>query len=413
MRRCAERFGAQCIVVAIDAKRVAGSGEEGRPPAWEVYVHGGRTPTGIDALAWAVRAAELGAGEFMLTSMDRDGTLRRLRPRADARRGPRRRHPGDRLRRRGHARAPRRRPHERRGRRGAGRQHLPLRHVLDRRDQGVSGGARHPGARRGRGAAGAPGRAPRATRPPGDGRRCLARPRIDLAALGAADAAALEERIAPRASSASRPTRSTASAGRSRPRSPTRWWRPRAATPASRCRSSSRRSAAAGGRRRAGAGAARAPAGACSRGRSRCCCRTRPAGTSRRRGRPARPSAGRPSPRSACACRRGRRRRACLAGLRRPLVASSANPQRRAAAGRLDEVDAALLAQLRPRPRRRPRERPGLDRRRLEPVRRDRPLAPSLRAGAAGGDGARIACPRWAAAAERPARGPGSRASRD
>jgi len=74
VRRCAARFGAQCIVVAIDAKRVAGRGEEGRPPAWEVYVHGGRTPTGIDALAWAVRAAELGAGEFMLTSMDRDGT---------------------------------------------------------------------------------------------------------------------------------------------------------------------------------------------------------------------------------------------------------------------------------------------------------------------------------------------------
>jgi len=74
VRRCAERFGAQCIVVAIDAKRVAGSGVEGRPAAWEVYVHGGRTPTGVDALAWAVRAAELGAGEFMLTSMDRDGT---------------------------------------------------------------------------------------------------------------------------------------------------------------------------------------------------------------------------------------------------------------------------------------------------------------------------------------------------
>ena len=74
VRRCAERFGAQCMVVAIDAKRVAGGGEEGRPPAWEVYVHGGRTPTGIDALAWAVRVAELGAGELMLTSMDRDGT---------------------------------------------------------------------------------------------------------------------------------------------------------------------------------------------------------------------------------------------------------------------------------------------------------------------------------------------------
>ena len=90
----AARFGSQCIVVAIDAKRVrapgradapgatrpAGGacgtgGEEETPSRWEVYVHGGRTPTGIDALAWAVRAAELGAGEFMLTSMDRDGTL--------------------------------------------------------------------------------------------------------------------------------------------------------------------------------------------------------------------------------------------------------------------------------------------------------------------------------------------------
>ena len=55
--------------------RIPGSGEEGRPPRWEVYVHGGRTPTGIDAVEWAARAAELGAGEFMLTSMDRDGTL--------------------------------------------------------------------------------------------------------------------------------------------------------------------------------------------------------------------------------------------------------------------------------------------------------------------------------------------------
>ncbi len=74
VRRCAERFGAQCIVVAIDAKRIA-AGAQGKAPRWEVYVHGGRTPTGIDAEAWAVRAAELGAGEFMLTSMDRDGTL--------------------------------------------------------------------------------------------------------------------------------------------------------------------------------------------------------------------------------------------------------------------------------------------------------------------------------------------------
>jgi imidazole glycerol-phosphate synthase subunit HisF len=73
VRRCSERFGAQCIVVAIDAKRLPAA--EGAASRWEVYVHGGRTPTGIDALEWAQRAAELGAGEFMLTSMDRDGTL--------------------------------------------------------------------------------------------------------------------------------------------------------------------------------------------------------------------------------------------------------------------------------------------------------------------------------------------------
>lgn len=75
VERCAARFGSQCIVVAIDAKRVPRGQGESAPPRWEVYVHGGRTPTGIDAVAWAVRAAELGAGEFMLTSMDRDGTL--------------------------------------------------------------------------------------------------------------------------------------------------------------------------------------------------------------------------------------------------------------------------------------------------------------------------------------------------
>ena len=89
VERCAARFGSQCVVVAIDARRVPGSGEDtaGAAPSvgrtapvqtgsrWEVYVHGGRTPTGLDAEAWAMRAAELGAGEFMLTSMDRDGTL--------------------------------------------------------------------------------------------------------------------------------------------------------------------------------------------------------------------------------------------------------------------------------------------------------------------------------------------------
>jgi len=69
----ARRFGSQCIVVAIDARRVAGSGG-GAPGAWEVYIHGGRTPTGRDAVAWAREAEERGAGEILLTSMDRDGT---------------------------------------------------------------------------------------------------------------------------------------------------------------------------------------------------------------------------------------------------------------------------------------------------------------------------------------------------
>jgi cyclase len=63
----AEKFGAQCIVVAIDAKRRAGGG-------WEVFTHGGRTPTGVDAVAYAQEVARLGAGEILLTSMDRDGT---------------------------------------------------------------------------------------------------------------------------------------------------------------------------------------------------------------------------------------------------------------------------------------------------------------------------------------------------
>lgn len=67
----AERFGAQCIVVALDAKRVSAAGEA---PRWEIFTHGGRKPTGIDAVEWAVRMVENGAGELLLTSMDRDGT---------------------------------------------------------------------------------------------------------------------------------------------------------------------------------------------------------------------------------------------------------------------------------------------------------------------------------------------------
>jgi len=94
----ARRFGAQCIVVAVDARRrgahielaADGGGDDGRPewaatypellvgdargPGWEVYTHGGRRPTGIDAVRWSRRMEELGAGEILLTSMDRDGT---------------------------------------------------------------------------------------------------------------------------------------------------------------------------------------------------------------------------------------------------------------------------------------------------------------------------------------------------
>ncbi|GIL04106.1 MAG: imidazole glycerol phosphate synthase subunit HisF [Betaproteobacteria bacterium] len=65
------RFGSQCIVVAIDARRRA---QDDSAAGWEVYTHGGRTPTGLDAIEWARRVAALGAGEILLTSMDRDGT---------------------------------------------------------------------------------------------------------------------------------------------------------------------------------------------------------------------------------------------------------------------------------------------------------------------------------------------------
>ena len=93
VRQASEKFGSQCIVVAIDAKRKLagggvwpmadeiarkGNGNElatlGEKMAWEVYIHGGRTPTGIDALNWARRVEDWGAGEILLTSMDRDGT---------------------------------------------------------------------------------------------------------------------------------------------------------------------------------------------------------------------------------------------------------------------------------------------------------------------------------------------------
>ena len=71
VREAAERFGTQCVVVAIDARRRAA---EDPGHGWEVYTHGGRTPTGLDAVAWAARMEAAGAGEILLTSMDRDGT---------------------------------------------------------------------------------------------------------------------------------------------------------------------------------------------------------------------------------------------------------------------------------------------------------------------------------------------------
>ena len=70
VREAAERFGSQCTVVAIDARRVPGS----EPARWEVYTHGGRHATGIDAIEWAIRMEQYGSGEILLTSMDKDGT---------------------------------------------------------------------------------------------------------------------------------------------------------------------------------------------------------------------------------------------------------------------------------------------------------------------------------------------------
>ena len=71
VKEAAEKFGSQCIVVAIDAKKVS---KEGEPNKWEIFTHGGRKPTGIEAIGWAKKMVDYGAGEILLTSMDRDGT---------------------------------------------------------------------------------------------------------------------------------------------------------------------------------------------------------------------------------------------------------------------------------------------------------------------------------------------------
>jgi cyclase len=70
IRECSRAFGAQCVVVAIDPKKTCAT-----PSGWEVFIHGGRTATGLDALAWAEQVADFGAGEILLTSMDADGTM--------------------------------------------------------------------------------------------------------------------------------------------------------------------------------------------------------------------------------------------------------------------------------------------------------------------------------------------------
>ncbi len=70
----AEEFGSQCVVVAVDARRRAEAPDRAEGSGWEVYTHGGRRPTGLDALEWAERCSTIGAGEILLTSMDRDGT---------------------------------------------------------------------------------------------------------------------------------------------------------------------------------------------------------------------------------------------------------------------------------------------------------------------------------------------------
>ncbi len=142
VREAAERFGSQCIVVAIDARRVPGAD----PLAWEVYTHGGRNPTGIDALEWAARMESYGAGEILLTSMDQDGTkdgydiplTRAVSDRVGI--------PGDRLRRGGEPRAYPRRAGRRRGQRGPGGEHLPFPRVHHPRVQGISAHSRRSGA---------------------------------------------------------------------------------------------------------------------------------------------------------------------------------------------------------------------------------------------------------------------------
>ena len=133
----ADQFGSQCIVVAIDAKTVS-------PGKWEIFTHGGRRATGIDAVEFARTVAAKGAGEILLTSMDRDGTRAGFNLPAHKGDFRRRQRAGHRFGRRGHARSSGRRRDLGRGFRRSGRVDLPFRRLHDRASQGAYGRRRHP-----------------------------------------------------------------------------------------------------------------------------------------------------------------------------------------------------------------------------------------------------------------------------
>ena len=135
VKEAAQKFGDQCITVAIDAKRV---NSDDAAPRWEIFTHGGRERTGIDAVAFAQEVVSLGAGEILVTSMDRDGSKIRLRYRADARhRGPRAR-AGRRFGRSRHPRASGRRRKRRPCERGARGLHFPFRRIHHSRGEAAS-----------------------------------------------------------------------------------------------------------------------------------------------------------------------------------------------------------------------------------------------------------------------------------
>ena len=143
VQEAAEKFGDQCIVVAIDAKKVSKAPE---PDRWEIFTHGGRNPTGLDAIDYAREVVELGAGEILLTSMDRDGTRQGFDIALDPRRCGRRDGAGDRLGRGGHARSSRRRYPRRPCHRGAGGLDLSFRRIQRAAGQGAHGARRSPHA---------------------------------------------------------------------------------------------------------------------------------------------------------------------------------------------------------------------------------------------------------------------------